>query len=227
MLPLTITGWLDRREREVLAYLIEENRLLRRRVGGRRLRLTDDDRRKTCRARLSTGPPDAARACDDRHAGHVAPLAPAAYPPQMDLRQAGQESSRCSGSNPPVGPADAEENPRWGYTRIQGPSRTSDTVLAGQRLHGSCERTGVRPHRSVCHRGRRSCGRTWVRSPTADFFTTKVWTRQGLVTVYAVFVIELTARRVQVLGSTAHPDQAFMLQIVRDLTLTNAARVRC
>ena len=41
-----MTSWLDQREREVLAYLIEENRILRRQVGGRRLRLTDDDRRK-------------------------------------------------------------------------------------------------------------------------------------------------------------------------------------
>jgi hypothetical protein len=41
-----LTGWLDRRERDVVAYLIEENRLLRRQLGGRRLRLTDDDRRQ-------------------------------------------------------------------------------------------------------------------------------------------------------------------------------------
>ena len=45
LLLLTVTGWLDRREREAMAYLIEENRLLRRQLGGRRLRLTDDDRR--------------------------------------------------------------------------------------------------------------------------------------------------------------------------------------
>ena len=38
-------GWLERRERETLAYLIEQNRLLRRQLG-RRLRLTDDDRRR-------------------------------------------------------------------------------------------------------------------------------------------------------------------------------------
>ena len=36
-----LTGWLDRREREAVAYLIEENRLLRRQLGTRRLRLTD------------------------------------------------------------------------------------------------------------------------------------------------------------------------------------------
>src|SRR5262245_26968922 len=36
---LIVTGWLDRREREMLAYLIEENRVLRRQIGERRLRL--------------------------------------------------------------------------------------------------------------------------------------------------------------------------------------------
>ena len=41
-----LTGWLDRQEREAVAYLIEENRLLRRQLRTRRLRLTDDDRRR-------------------------------------------------------------------------------------------------------------------------------------------------------------------------------------
>ena len=45
MLLMALTGWLDRREREALAYLIEENRLLCRRLRGRRLQWTDDDRR--------------------------------------------------------------------------------------------------------------------------------------------------------------------------------------
>ena len=46
MVLLVLTGWLDRREREAVAYLIEENRLLRRQLGSRRLRLTDEDRRR-------------------------------------------------------------------------------------------------------------------------------------------------------------------------------------
>jgi hypothetical protein len=40
LLLVAVTAWLDRREREALAYLIEENRLLRRQLGGRRLRVT-------------------------------------------------------------------------------------------------------------------------------------------------------------------------------------------
>jgi hypothetical protein len=46
MVLSVLTGWLDRREREAVAYLVEENRLLRRQLGNRRVRLTDDDRRR-------------------------------------------------------------------------------------------------------------------------------------------------------------------------------------
>jgi putative transposase len=43
---LVVTGWLERRERDAVACLIEENRLLRRQLDGRRLRLTDTERRR-------------------------------------------------------------------------------------------------------------------------------------------------------------------------------------
>ena len=46
MVLRVLTGWLERREREAIAYLIEENRILRCQLGTRRLRLTDDDRRR-------------------------------------------------------------------------------------------------------------------------------------------------------------------------------------
>ena len=53
-----MAGWLARREREVVAYLIEENRCLRRQLSTRRLRLTDDDRRRlAARAYRSAGVP--------------------------------------------------------------------------------------------------------------------------------------------------------------------------
>jgi hypothetical protein len=92
--------------------------------------------------------------------------------------------------------------------RAQVPSRTSGTASAVHRLHGSCELPAFRPPRNVGPRGRRSCGRTGEIA-AADFFTTEVWTWHGLVTFYTVFVIELASRRVQILGSTPHPDERF------------------
>jgi hypothetical protein len=36
-----------------------------------------------------------------------------------------------------------------------------------------------------------------------------------------VFVIDLATRRVQVLGTTPHPDEAFMRQVVRTLSMAD------
>jgi putative transposase len=61
----------------------------------------------------------------------------------------------------------------------------------------------------------------WGAISAADFFTTEVWTWRGLVTFYTVFVIDLASRRVQILGATPHPDDAFMRQITRTLTMAD------
>ena len=46
------------------------------------------------------------------------------------------------------------------------------------------------------------------------------------MTFYTVFVIDLKTRRVQVLGSTPHPDDVFMHQIVRTLTMADGEGCR-
>jgi putative transposase len=58
----------------------------------------------------------------------------------------------------------------------------------------------------------------WPALVAADFFTTEVWTARGLVTYYTLFVIELHSRRVHLLGSTPHPDEAFVIQTMREVT---------
>jgi hypothetical protein len=62
----------------------------------------------------------------------------------------------------------------------------------------------------------------WGSIAGADFSTTEVWTWQGLVTYYTVFMIDLASRRVQILGSTPHSEAVFMQQIVRTLTMAEA-----
>jgi len=47
-----------------------------------------------------------------------------------------------------------------------------------------------------------------------------------LVTIYTVFVIDLASRRVQVLGSTSHPDDVFMGQVARTLTIADGETCR-
>jgi putative transposase len=60
----------------------------------------------------------------------------------------------------------------------------------------------------------------WKALAASDFFTVEVWSRSGLVTYYALFVMELATRRVCIAGVTTHPDTRWMLQMARQLTDT-------
>jgi hypothetical protein len=60
----------------------------------------------------------------------------------------------------------------------------------------------------------------------ADFFTTEVWTWRGLVTYYTVFIIDLATRRVDIVGSTPHPNDLFMDQVSRTLTAADTGLLR-
>src|ERR1700756_3135797 len=117
----------------------------------------------------------------------------------------------------------AAENPTWGYTRIQGALKN-----VGHRVGRSTIARILKAHGVPPVPARPSSWQTFLRAhwgaiAGADFFTTEVWTWQGLVTYYTVFVIDLASRRVQILGSTPHPEGMFMQQIVRTLTMAGAS----
>src|SRR5205823_15098595 len=46
ILLVALAGWVNRRQLEVIVYLRDENRVLKEHLGGRRLRLTDPQRRR-------------------------------------------------------------------------------------------------------------------------------------------------------------------------------------
>ena len=120
MLLLVLTGWLERREREAIAYLIEENRLLRRQLGGRRLRLTDDDRR-----RLAVRAHRVGRRTLREIATIVTPDTLLRWHRQLVARKWTYATPRSSRRGVlaeirRLVVRMAEENPTWGYTRIQG-----------------------------------------------------------------------------------------------------------
>src|SRR6516164_2085936 len=45
-LLIAVAGWMNQRQLQVIDYLRDENRVLREQLGGRRLRLSDDQRRR-------------------------------------------------------------------------------------------------------------------------------------------------------------------------------------
>jgi hypothetical protein len=46
LLIIAVAGWINQQQGDVIKYLKEENRVLREQLGGKRLRLSDDQRRR-------------------------------------------------------------------------------------------------------------------------------------------------------------------------------------
>src|SRR6476646_2971926 len=46
---IAVAGWMNQRQLEIIDYLREENRVLREQLGGRRVQLNDDQRRRLAR----------------------------------------------------------------------------------------------------------------------------------------------------------------------------------
>jgi len=59
-----------------------------------------------------------------------------------------------------------------------------------------------------------------------DFFTAEVLTLRGLVTYYVLFFIHLESRRVDIAGLTVHPDEPWMKQIARNVTMEGCGVLR-
>jgi transposase len=221
MLLLTVTSWLDRHERERLAYLIEENRVLRRQLGGRRLHLTDDDRRRLGALAYRLGRPVLRTV-----ATIVTPDTLLRWHRRLIARKwtyAKKATSRRGvlAEIRHLVRQMAEENLTWGYTRIQGALKNVGHRVGRSTVARILRAEGIPPVPERPTSWQTFLRAHWGEIVGADFFTTEVWTWRGLVTFYTVFVIELSSRRVQILGSTRYPDEGFMRQVARTLTVAD------
>ena len=109
----------------------------------------------------------------------------------------------------------AVENPTWGYTRIQGALKNVGHGVGRSTIARILKANGISPVPARPTSWQTFLRAHWEAIAGADFFTTEVCTWRGLVTFYTVFVIDLASRRVQVVGSTPHPDDLFMRQVSR------------
>ena len=99
----------------------------------------------------------------------------------------------------------AEENPTWGYTRIQGALKNVGHRVGRSTIRRILKAAGLPPVPQRPTSWQTFLKAHWGVIAAADFFTTEVWTWRGLVTYYTVFVMDFASRRVHILGSTPHP----------------------
>ena len=122
----------------------------------------------------------------------------------------------------------ATENPDWGYDRIVGALANLGHAISDQTVGNILRRHALPPAPERKHTT------TWpafIRTHLAllagtDFFTAEVLTLRGLVTYYVLFFIHLESRRVDIAGITVHPDERWMQQMARNVTMEGCASFR-
>ena len=214
----SLLGWLHCEQHKVVEYLREENRVLKAQLGSRRVQLTDEERRRFAVLGASLG-----RRILAEVATIVTPDTILRWHRQLIARKWTYPKRRPG--RPSVLPEIrrlvvrmATDNPNWGYTRIQGALKNLGHRVARSTIATILKQHGIPPSGERPTSWQTFLRAHWGALLAADFFTTEVWTLRGLLTYYTLFVIELHSRRVHIVGSTLHPDEAFMIQIARHLT---------
>jgi putative transposase len=115
----------------------------------------------------------------------------------------------------------AKENSDWGYDRIVGAIANLGYRLSDQTVGNILQRHGILP---APERKRTTTWTDFIRAHMSvlagtDFFSVEVLTLRGLVTYYVLFFIRLESRQVEVAGITQHPNEAWMKQIARNVTM--------
>lgn len=114
----------------------------------------------------------------------------------------------------------ADENPTWGYDRIQGALKNlgyqiaDSTVANVLKAHG----IGPTPDRKPTPAWSMFLKAHWDSLFATDFTTVEVVTTKGLVTIFILAVMHLKTRRVHIAGITPSPNATWMKQVCRNLT---------
>ncbi len=115
----------------------------------------------------------------------------------------------------------AKENQSWGYDRIVGALANIGHYISHQTVGNILKKHGLA---TAPERKKTTLWKDFIRRHkdllvATDFFTTEVWTFRGLVTYYIFFFIRINTREVNVAGLTPHPNQLWMTQIARNVTI--------
>jgi transposase InsO family protein len=221
-LLLFFAGWINRQQADIIAYLLEENRALRDKLGDKPIRLSKDWRRrlavkgkllgrKLLREVASVATPDTIlrwyrKLVADKYDG-------------SKNRAPGPGRPRKKQETRALVVQMALENVRWGYTRIRGALHNLGIQIGRNTIKRILLEHGIEP---APERSKRMPWKTFLKShfgeiAAADFFTVEGLTLVGLVRYHVLFVIDLETRRVEIVGIVHNPGGVWMSQAARNL----------
>jgi putative transposase len=215
-----LAGWVHREQIKVVEYLQAENRALREQLGNKRLRFTDDQRRRLAVKGHALG----RKALRELGCIVTPDTILRWYRELIAEKYDGSEQRKMGRPRTPDELQDlvtrmARENPGWGYTRIRDALGNLGYELAGTTIRSILKEHGIDP---APERSKRTTWEAFLRAhwpaiAACDFFTVEALTWSGLTRFYVMVVIALQTRRVEIAGIIRQPHGAWMLQVARNL----------
>jgi hypothetical protein len=217
---VAIAGWMNRRQQEAIEYLRVENRILREKLGHKRIILNVSQKRQLALAAFKL-PRDLLRQCGTL------------FSPETILKWHRLLIARKYDGSGKRGPKPkkansvrklvkqmSEENPSWGYGRICGELRKLGFAIHWQTVRRVMLDLGLlpdpdRPYKTTW---KTFLASHWDSIAACDFFSIEAWGLKGLTRYMVFFVIDLSTRRAEIVGIHADPCETQMLQWARNLT---------
>lgn len=221
LLAVIVAGWMSRQQQQVIEYLVEENRVLREKLGEKRVLLNDDQRCRLAVKAKVLGRRLLAEVCRI-----VTPDTLLRWHARLVARKYDGSEKRCPG-RPGVMKRIreltvqmAKENGTWGYRRIQGSLANLGHRVGRSTVRRILKSQGIEP---APKRGKQMSWETFLKAHwgaivAADFFTVEIWTRRGLTRYSVLFVMDLATRRVEIAGISRNATGQWMVQLARNLT---------
>ena len=224
-----ITGTVDQELLLRNEYLVAENRILREQINGRLL-LSDAEKKTLAEIGYRLGRKtleDVANAAKpDTILGWYRKLVAQKFDGSKARRKVGRPQVDDDIEQLII--RMARENRSWGYDRIVGALANLGHRVSDQTVGNVLRRHGIAP---APQRKHTTTWAAFIRAHLAvlagtDFFTVEVFTRRGLVTYYVLFFIHLESRKVDIAGITVHPNERWMQQMARNVTMEGAGALQ-
>ncbi len=213
---LIVAGWINRQQQEAIEYLKTENRVLREKLGKKRILLDDNQRRRLALKGKILG-----RKRLKEIGSLFSPDTILRWHRKLIAQKWDYSDRKCKSGRPETDPKIvklvlqiAKENPSWGYDRIAGALANVGHQLSDQTVGNILKDSGIEP---APERRNGASWSTflkahWETLAAIDFTNVEVWTPRGLVTFSLLFAMELKTRRVHFAGCVTNSDGGKSMQ---------------
>jgi len=222
MLLMMLAGWINQQQQEAIEYLKEENRILREKLGSKRILLNDSQRRRLAILGKGIGRKTLTEVCCV-----FSPDTILKWHRKLVARKYDGSPNRSKYGRPQI--TDelrnliikiAQANRGWGSIRIQGQLKYLGYKVSHKTISNILKEYGIEPEPN---RKRRTTWNEFIKShwqslAAIDFFTTEIYTLNGLTRYMVLVVIDYATRRVEIAGIVQQANGTWMKQMARNLT---------